>query len=200
MTPDPQFAPNSHSLREAATEGGAKDTERWLRIQASDHTAFEALFRAYHPSMCSFAARMVSSSEIAEDLVQEVFLYIWRHRESVQMRMSPRVYLYSALRHAALRYLRHERVEKRHTAETISIFDRPPRSTDARLLSAETLSLVRAAISRLPERCRLVYTLHREQGLSYAEVAEVMEISPKTVDVQMGRALKSLRRALGSHR
>ena len=59
------------------------------------------------------------------------------------------------------------------------------------------MTAVRAAIAKLPERCRLVYTLHREQGLSYAEVAAVMGISVKTVDAQMGRALKSLRKLLG---
>lgn len=143
---------------------------------------------------------MVGSADVAEDLVQEVFLYIWRHRESVQMRTSARVYLYSALRHGALRYFRHERVVQRHVPETISLFDRAPRQADANLLSVETLALIRAAIGRLPERCRLVYTLHREQGLTYAEIAEVMQTSPKTVDVQMGRALKALRRALGNHR
>lgn len=194
-SPDPRA-----DAPDADVETSAADTELWSRIQGGDSAAFESLFRAYHPPMCAFAMRMIGSTDVAEDLVQEVFLYVWRHRESVQIRSAPRVYLYSALRHAALRYLRHERVVRRNTAETISIFDRPSRPTDARLLSAETLTLIRAAIGRLPERCRLVYTLHREQGLTYAEIAEVMQTSPKTVDVQMGRALKALRRALGSHR
>jgi RNA polymerase sigma-70 factor (ECF subfamily) len=150
--------------------------------------------------MCAFAQRMVGRSDVAEDLVQEVFLYVWRQREQWQVRTSVRQYLYSALRHGAIRYKRHERVVHKHMPDTIALFDRPPRPTDAQLESAELAALISAAIARLPERCRLVYTLHREQGLTYAEIAEVMEISPKTVDVQMGRALKSLRQSLASHR
>lgn len=193
---DAQFGDASSNSEVNATS----DAILWARIQSGDATAFEVLFRAHHPGMCAFARRMVGSADIAEDLVQEVFLYVWRHRDSVQMRTTARVYLYSALRHGALRYFRHERVVQRHMPETLSLFDRSPRQADANMLSAETLGLIRAAIGRLPERCRLVYTLHREQGLTYAEIAEVMQTSPKTVDVQMGRALKALRRALGAHR
>lgn len=191
--PGDVFPPNSEA-------SATSDAVLWSRVQSGDAAAFESLFRAHHPGMCAFARRMVGSADVAEDLAQEVFLYIWRHRESVQMRASARVYLYSALRHGALRYFRHERVVQRHVPETISLFDRAPRQADANLLSVETLALIRTAIGRLPERCRLVYTLHREQGLTYAEIAEVMQTSPKTVDVQMGRALKALRRALGNHR
>jgi RNA polymerase sigma-70 factor, ECF subfamily len=169
-------------------------------IRGGSTAAFETLFHAHHPGMCGFAARLVGRRDVAEDLVQEVFLYIWRNRESWHVRTGVRQYLYSALRHAALRYIRHERVVRHHAPETIALFDRAPRQADADLASAETIALVRMAIARLPERCRLVYTLHREQGLSYSEVAAVMGISPKTVDVQMGRALRSLRRFLQPHR
>jgi RNA polymerase sigma factor (sigma-70 family) len=73
-------------------------------------------------------------------------------------------------------------------------------SPEVGALEAETVVAVRQAIGRLPDRCRLVFTLHREQGLTYAEVAEVLGISPRTVEVQIGRALKSLRKGLASHR
>ena len=132
--------------------------------------------------------------------MQEVFLYIWRHHESWDVQTSARTYLYASVRHAALRYLRHERVVQQHTPETVALFDRPTRPTDADLSASEIAAAVRAAVDRLPDRCRLVFTLHREQGMSYLEVAEVMGISPKTVDVQMGRALKALRNSLRSFR
>jgi RNA polymerase sigma-70 factor (ECF subfamily) len=176
--------------------GRPSDEELAASIVAGSANAFEQLFRAHYPGMCVFAARMVSSRDVAEDLVQEVFLYVWRQRDVWRVESSVRQYLYSALRHGALRFLRHERVVQKRQPETIALFDRAPRLADADLESSETISLVQAAVARLPERCRLVYTLHREQGMSYAEVAAVMGISAKTVDVQMGRALKSLRRLL----
>jgi RNA polymerase sigma-70 factor (ECF subfamily) len=171
------------------------------RIRAGDAAAFELLFRAHHPGLCAFATRLLDGGrrDIAEELVQEVFLYVWRHREGWEVRTSARSYLYSAVRHAALAQSRHERVVRRYTAETISLFDRPPRRTDADLTAEESARMIAAAIARLPERCRMVFTLTRQQGLSYAEAADVMGISVKTVDVQMGRALKALRKQLGTY-
>ena len=181
-SPDARERPSDEELAAAIASGNTK--------------AFEMLFRAHYPGMCVFAARMVSTRDVAEDLVQEVFLYVWRQRDVWRVDSSVKQYLYAALRHGALRYLRHERVVQKRQPETIALFDRAPRLADADLESDETISLVQAAVERLPERCRLVYTLHREQGLTYAEVAAVMGISTKTVDVQMGRALKTLRRLL----
>jgi RNA polymerase sigma-70 factor (ECF subfamily) len=190
------FDPASGGLP-ASNAPRATDEELAAAITAGSTRAFEALFRAHYPGMCAFAARMVLQRDVAEDLVQEVFLYVWRNRETWQIHSSVKQYLYAALRHGALRYLRHERVVRTHMPETVILFERPPRLSDADLESAETIALVQAAIAKLPERCRLVYTLHREQGMTYAEVAAVMGISVKTVDVQMGRALKALRRLLG---
>ena len=70
-------------------------------IRRGSTAAFEELFRAHHPGMCAFAARMVGRNDVAEDLVQEVFLYIWRHHESWDVQRSARTYLYSSVRHAA---------------------------------------------------------------------------------------------------
>lgn len=190
--------PSSEPARPNEDPRNRSDEELVASIVAGNTRAFEALFRAHYPGMCRFAARMVAHRDVAEDLVQEVFLYVWRNREVWEVRASVKQYLYASVRHGALRYLRHERVVHRYTPDTVILFERAPRLADADLESAETISLVQAAIAKLPERCRLVYTLHREQGLTYAEVAEVMGISPKTVDVQMGRALKALRRLLGA--
>jgi RNA polymerase sigma-70 factor (ECF subfamily) len=185
------------SLDPASALPSVSDEALAAAFVAGDPRAFETLFRAHYAGMCAFAARMVTRRDVAEDLVQEVFLYIWRNRDAWHIERSVKQYLYAAVRHGALRYLRHERVVRQRLPETVILFDRPPRLADADLESAETIAMVQAAIAKLPERCRLVYTLHREQGLTYAEVAAVMGISAKTVDVQMGRALKALRKLLG---
>ena len=77
--------------------------------------------------MCAFAARMVVRRDVAEDLVQEVFLYVWRNRDAWHIERSVKQYLYAALRHGALRYLRHERVVRQHIPETVILFEQPPR-------------------------------------------------------------------------
>ena len=190
------------SLTQAAGEARRLPGEpEWLEaVRAGDPSAFEALFRAYHAPLCSFAYRYLGARDLAEEIVQEVFLCIWERREIWDVRTSVKGYLLTAVRNAALSYLRHERVVRRRQAEVRDFQEVVAPSPEVRALEAETVVAVRQAIGRLPDRCRLVFTLHREQGLTYAEVAEVLGISPRTVEVQIGRALKSLRKGLASHR
>jgi RNA polymerase sigma-70 factor (ECF subfamily) len=169
-------------------------------IRAGDASAFEALFHAYHAPLCSLAYRYLAARDLAEEIVQEVFLVIWERRQSWQVRSSVKSYLCTAVRNAALSYLRHERVVRRTESDIRHLQQASSSRPDLDALEAETVAAVQEAVSRLPHRCRLVFTLHREQGLTYAEVAEVLGISPRTVEVQIGRALKSLRKGLAGLR
>jgi RNA polymerase sigma-70 factor (ECF subfamily) len=175
----------------------ANDDALLASIRAGDHGAFETLFHRHYGSLCSFALHSVGSPELAEDLAQEVFLYLWRNRETVGIHGDIRGYLFAAIRNAATTHLRHDRVVERSQPDIIALFDRAPITPDRVVGYAEAADAVRRAIARLPERCRLVFTLQREQAMSYAEIAATLGISVKTVDVQMGRALKALRRMLG---
>ncbi len=165
-------------------------------VTLTDDGAFEALFRAYHAPLCAFAYRMVRSRAVAEELVQEVFLYLWQHRETWVAHTSVRTYLFTATRNAALNHLRRERLFTQSETEAIELFSQSPPSTESDLALSELERAVERAIERLPERCRLIYTMSREQGLSYAEIAEVLGLSVKTVEAQMGRAFKALRKYL----
>ncbi len=177
------------------------EESEWVgAIRAGDTSAFEALFHAYHAGMCSFAYRYLGARDLAEEIVQEVFLCVWERRETWHIRTSVRSYLLTAVRNAALSYLRHERVVRRRQTEIPDAQETLAASPEAGAQEAEMITAVREAIARLPERCRLVFTLHREQGLTYVEVAEVLGISPRTVEVQIGRALKALRQRLAHHR
>ena len=185
----------------AAVPASADDEAAWVeRIRTGDPMAFEALFHAYHASLCSFAYRYLGARDLAEEMVQEVFLFVWERRESWDVRSSVRSYLFTAVRNAALSYLRHERVVARRDARVRILQDTVAPGADLEVVQAETVAAIQEAVARLPDRCRLVFTLHREQGLTYAEVAEVLGISPRTVEVQIGRALRSLRRCLAAHR
>ncbi len=159
----------------------------------------EALFRRYHRSLVGFAYRYVRSRDIAEELVQEVFLDLWERWEQGQRLDTPKAYLFTAVRNAATSYLRHQGVVQRFEPETIALFSRHGPSPDSAVHSADFSAAFERAIARLPERCRLVFTLSREQGLTYAEIAALLDISTKTVDTQMGRAYKALRKALAPY-
>ena len=173
-----------------------KERERtWIDgIQNGDERAFEEMFRAYYPQLCRFAAEYVDSANRARDLVQDVFLRIWDRRAEWTVRRSLRAYLYRAVRNRALNAVRHR--DTRHDAQEDLEYttDGRERRTAADAVHAGALSEeVDDAIQNLPERRRTAFLLHRRHGFTYKEIACAMGITPKTVENQIGRALKALR-------
>jgi len=122
-------------------------------------------------------------------------LELWRRRESLEGESSPQAYLFQSTRNRALNHLRHERVEKRGQpfATGRSEIDAP---APALLVEEEIQVALRDAVAALPGRCREVFQLSRSQGLKYLEIADLLGISVKTVEAQMGRALRLLREEL----
>jgi RNA polymerase sigma-70 factor (ECF subfamily) len=172
-------------------------TERELldRLRQGDPDAFDAIFRAHYPAAVAVAERIAGERAVAEEVAQDVMLELWRRRDTVSVDESLRAYIVRAARNRALNHLRHERMKVRTApharGETVTQPDAP-----ARLAEEEIDDAVRAAVGALPERCREVFELSRGQGLRYAEIAGVMGISVKTVEAQMGKALRMLRKRL----
>ena len=152
--------------------------------------------------MATFVQRFVRSPDVAEELVQDLFLKLWAKREQLSDIETFRTYLYRAARNQALNWLRRQKLERRwqeeHTGNDEATTTTQLADEDAS--EHEVAAAVRAAIDRLPPRCREVFLLSRDGGLTYAEIARTLEISVKTVETQMGRALKSLRVALQRYR
>jgi RNA polymerase sigma-70 factor (ECF subfamily) len=175
----------------------------WLeRIRTGDEEAFEALFRAYVEPLCAFAYSYVESQPAAEEMVQDLFTRLWERRDSLEVPRNVQAYLYGATRNRAISHLRNRRVETTFLQRALRIGQ--ARATTPRPvppeeeLNAQALrEAVERAVAELPPRCREVFTLTRDQHLSYAEVAGVLHISPKTVEIHMGRALALLRDKLG---
>lgn len=168
------------------------------RLRMGDQSALQELFNAYYPQLVAFASRLLSENDVAEDVVQDVFLSIWRNRERTQFskeNISP--YLFGAVRKGATSRLRHAQVEKRWETrvlrgESDTSITRPA-AADEQARFNEIVSAARLVVDELPPRCRQAFLLRRQHGLSYAEIAQVMSIAPKTVEVQIGAALRTLR-------
>jgi len=176
-----------------------KERERnWVeKIRDGDETAFEKMFRAYYPQLCRFAAEYVDAPSHAQDLVQDVFLRIWNRRADWTVRRSLKAYLYQAVRNRALNHIRQQ--DTKHDAENDLEYtaDGSEHRTAADTYYKNTLSeKVDDAIDELPERRRMAFLLHRRHGFTYKEIACIMDITPKTVENQIGRALTSLRKKL----
>jgi RNA polymerase sigma-70 factor, ECF subfamily len=199
MRPRPQSpdnVPPSDSAARDALERG------WAAAVATGATAaFETMFRAYASPLAGFVYGYLHASDEAQEVVQDLFLWIWEHRFEWEVPGSLRTYLYKSARNRALSRLRHRRVERgfRERALRDGAHIPPAAFADAdqRISANELSSALERAVAQLPDRCREVFELNRRQHLSYAEIAELLEISPKTVEVHMGRALAALRRSLG---
>jgi RNA polymerase sigma-70 factor (ECF subfamily) len=189
----PNCEPDSHALSLSQILTGPE----WAaRVRAGDIDAFEAAFRALCPGLCVYLLRYLHSREAAEDLIQEVFLSIWKNRGTLDVRESVTTYLYTVARNRALDVLKHERVVARWRQHVTPITDAVPSVAEDEVADAEMTEALRRAIEALPPRCREIYLLNRQQGLTYADIATSLGISVKTVETQMGRALKAIRARL----
>jgi RNA polymerase sigma-70 factor, ECF subfamily len=159
--------------------------------------AFEALFRTYYDSLVALAEWYVGSTEAAEDIVDDVFLALWTQRDRVVVRESVRAYLFGATRNRALNAVRDRKTRARllRQAEP-NVLSLAVPETDASVWSLDLRSSIERAIAQLPPRARTILTLHRQAGLSFAEIADLLGISPRTVETHLARALKTLRRHL----
>ena len=165
------------------------------RLREGDHDAFDAVFRAHYPPMVALAERMLRQRAVAEEIAQEVMLELWKRRAALSFDVSLRAYIFQSTRNRVLNHLRHEKVERLGRAAAASEPLVQPRP-HAVLAEEEIDVALRGAVETLPDRCREVFELSRVQGLRYAEIAAVMGISVKTVEAQMGKALRILRERL----
>ena len=160
------------------------------RLRAGDRAAFGEVFRALHGDLVRYGLRFADAAE-AEDAVQEAFVAVWRRRETLDPALSVRALLYTAVRHRLLNQ-RRDAARRADLDATVTEPDRPAPPdavADAALLGER----IRGWLDELPERQREAFGLSRFDGLSYAEVADVMGCAPKTVENHVGRALAFLR-------
>jgi RNA polymerase sigma-70 factor (ECF subfamily) len=162
--------------------------------------AFDALVREHYGRLCNFVFRFVGSRDVAEDIVQDVFARLWRSHESFDIK-DPLPYLYQSVRNRAVSYRRQTVVRDRWREQAASVADErlPATTASSELDAADLADAIARAVNELPDRCRLVFTMSREQDLTYAEIASALGISVKTVETQMGRALKALRTRLAGY-
>ena len=172
------------------------DDRRLLeRLRRDDTTAFDEIFRTWYAPLVRMADAMVHSRAIAEELVQDVLLELWRRRAQLAPDGSPQAYLFQSTRNRALNHLRHGRIVER-TAPMVARESERFVTADGRVAEAELQAALREAVASLPTRCRQVFELSRVQGLKYGEIAQLLGVSVKAVEAQMGKALRTLRERL----
>lgn len=161
------------------------------RIYGGDTQAFKELYDRFCTPLLQLAMAVVHNREMAEEIVADVFIAVWKKKESLYQAHNLKWYLYVATRNIALNYLRRYAQKKTlHLDEAcLPEYELNP---EAQLISNETMQHINRAILELPPQCRLIFKLVKEDGLRYKEVAMLLNISIKTVENQVGIALKKL--------
>ena len=170
---------------------------RLTLLRQTDAAAFmEALFKAYYQPLGGVVYRVVPDRAVVEDVLQDVFLGVWQGLAKLPAIDSYRAYLNKAALNAALRYRqRHLRQVAWDDAPAVATAPLAPDALD-HLHASETAAAVAAALTQLSPQRRLIFELSRYEDLSYQQIAEALDLAPKTVENQMGRALRTLRREL----
>lgn len=143
--------------------------------------------------MCHYAYTFLQDREDAEEIVQSTFLMVWEKRDTLEIRTSVRPYLYAMVRNACLNVIKHQKIKQKYAGEEVAMAERSHDAVEHAVASNELEARIRTAMDALPEQCRLVFKLSRFEELKYAEIAAQLDISVKTVENHMGKALKIMR-------
>lgn len=168
------------------------DKELFLKLQVSDERAFQTLFKKYYSAMCSFARQFLFDSEMAEETVQEIFVKIWEKREQLNIETSVKHYLFRSVRNHCLNLLQHEKIKKQYASKILEA-NHAEIDPEQYFIEVDLLKRIERSIDSLPPKRKEIFRLSREQGMKYKEIADTLNISIKTVEAQMGLALKHLR-------
>ena len=170
------------------------------RIKLGDKQAFELFFRKYYVRLCVFANKFLNDPDEATDIVQEVFSKIWEGRSEIDPEDSLKSYVFKIAQNLSINKLRRKKVESGYTEIYKLVFtEQLEFSAHESLLAKELEENIAQAVNNLPAECRKVFELSRIEGLKYKEIADTLNISVKTVEAQMSKALKSLRLELSDY-
>ena len=173
-----------------------RDAEIIRRIRQGDVGQFESLFRSSYVSLVRYAKTLVRDYDTAEEIVQDLFFRLWKDREKLQIESSLNGYLYRAVHNRCLHHFDHLKVVGKYMHEAAAASEVSPESPADALNYRELQARIAGILERLPEKCGKIFCMSRFEGLKYTEIAERLSISVKTVEANMGRALKEFRKSL----
>lgn len=172
----------------------ATDHILFEQIKRGDEKAFETLFRAYYPFLCMYATQLLKDPSAAEEIVQELFVRLWEKRKDINIETSVKNYLFRAVKNHCLNHVRHSKIKDEYfriIQSEQNIFSEEDFESQTELMQK-----IDESIASLPEKRREIFRLSRQEGLKYKEIAAKLNVSIKTVETQMGFAIKSLREML----
>lgn len=163
-------------------------------IAGGDEQVFEQAFKSYFKGLYAYALTLLSNEAVAEEMVQQVFYKLWEKKEQMEVHTSLKAYLYRAIHNESLNYLKHHAIKNKHQTYAMQQHqNKHEHSAGEKLAGKELEQRIKEALNDLPEQCRTIFQLSRFEELKYREIASQLGLSLKTVESQMGKALKLMR-------
>ncbi|HVW59616.1 MAG TPA: RNA polymerase sigma-70 factor [Puia sp.] len=169
------------------------DTAIIQLLKDRDETGFEHVFKHYFKNLHRYALTIIQDHDQAEDIVQNVFYKLWDKIEALHFPDSLAAYLYRAVYNESLNHLKHKKVRRTYQTHITHSMKDQTDGAQRKVMFRELERRLQTAINELPEQCRTIFQMSRFEELRYLDIAEKLGISVKTVENQMGKALKQLR-------
>ncbi len=164
-----------------------------------DERAFEQLFKRHFKDLHSYACSMVRDEAVAEGIVQNVFLKLWERSERLNEQQATAPYLYRSVHNESLNHLKHKKVRQAYDAYALKQQVYEKSSATSKIQLSELQQKISVALNDLPQQCRTIFQMSRFREMKYQEIADELGISVKTVEAQMGKALKVMRIKLADY-
>lgn len=168
------------------------------KIKEGNIKAFESVFRKYYSPLCLYSASITGQMNVAEEIVQEIFYIFWKEKDNLHIVYSVKSYLYTAVRNQSIQYCHHLEVRNRYRQHILAAqvdSDNPYDWIEYK----ELQELIERTLKKLPERSYHIFSMHRTEGKKYAEIASLLSISIKTVEAEMTKTLKLLRKEIDKY-
>ena len=167
------------------------------RIANDDQLAYRQLFIQFHTKLSRFVMGFTKNKELTDEIVSDVFINIWRRRKNIEEIKNLKLYLYVSAKNITFNYLKKLHRENLADLDAVEIEPEDPfADPGAAMITREMNLKLKAAINDLPPRCKLIFTLIKEDGLTYKQTARLLGISESTVDNQISIALKKISGAI----
>src|SRR5665213_1206043 len=169
------------------------EKELFTQVKNGEVKAFESIFKSLYRPLCNYACSLLNDIDESEEAVQQVFLNIWEKRSQIEINASVSSYLYRSVKNECLNKIKHIKVKRMYKTEMEHEGEPSSDSSNESLVSKELEAEFHSAIMDLPEQCRLIFVMSRTDGKKYQEIADDLGLSIKTVENQVGKALRVLR-------
>lgn len=176
-----------------------KRSKLQIGIRNDDIAAFEILFRKYYADLVNYSFSILKDFDASEEIVQDFFYNYWKNRKEINIKVSIKSYLYRSIRNNSLKYLDSLAVRRKYADRVMASSKDYTDFENNELEFAQLNELIEEALKELPERSGRIFRMSRFEGMKNEEIAKELSVSVKTVEANMGKALKLLRKRLGNY-